>query len=298
MNRLKRLLFFLMTCTVLTTSAQDVIVKRNGDELQCKILEVSKNEVKYKRWSNLDGPIFAEKKSDIFMIKYENGEKDVMAYEVPALDTAISIPNLSFSMPNEVIVADPTPISNIYLKYKAFGSKSGIIKWGHPQTKEQAQNIFTKDWLDYKKARKNERAGKIMVFTGGPLFLGGSCWIVPYSIACKEYIDAKRNYEEIRRMYDISLEHDIYKLSYANEEKLWAADWRRTCGYLMIGGLATGTPLLIFGIIKAKRGHSNAIQIVNKHIDEYEQIQGKTSMSKPEFNIDSYGNNIVFSLTF
>ncbi len=58
--------------------AQDVIIKRNGDELQCKILEVSKNEVKYKRWSNQEGPLFTEKKADIFMIKYENGEKDVM----------------------------------------------------------------------------------------------------------------------------------------------------------------------------------------------------------------------------
>lgn len=67
--------------------AQDVIIKRNGDELQCKILEVNKNEVKYKRWSNQDGPIFTEKKSDLFMIKYENGEKEIMTYESPALST-------------------------------------------------------------------------------------------------------------------------------------------------------------------------------------------------------------------
>ena len=48
---MKKLLVLLMAFIGLNTSAQDVIVKRNGEELQCKILEVSKNEVKYKRWT-------------------------------------------------------------------------------------------------------------------------------------------------------------------------------------------------------------------------------------------------------
>lgn len=75
---MKKILLILNILLSISVMAQDVIIKRNGDELQCKIVEVSKNEVKYKRWSNQEGPMFAEKKTDIFMIKYENGEKDVM----------------------------------------------------------------------------------------------------------------------------------------------------------------------------------------------------------------------------
>jgi|GEM_PF-779885 hypothetical protein len=417
MNKLKGLLFLLMTFGVLSVSAQDVIVRRDGDELQCKILEVSKNEVRYKRWTNQEGPAFTEKKSDIFMIKYENGEKDVMAYGTPSLEVQApsADPSMSTVAPEELTIGDPTPqrslfgkkmekteeftiaeptpISNEYLKYKAFGGKSGIIKWGYPQTPEQAQNILTKDWLDYKEARKDERAGKIMAFTGGTLFLGGLGWTVVHSVACKRYRNAKREYEEMDRQasekYNWELNnwyndlstlrqslrkareeykkaeeeyrlanrnlensdlsgpewnalylkmHDAYenyerKVSeynslewetenendrynnyirnnptYQNSEffdnhKLydmdyWAVQKNRSYLFPMIGGLATGTPLLIVGIIKAKRGHRNATQIVNKHIDEYEQTQGKTSMSKPEFDIDARGNNLIFSLKF
>mgnify|MGYP003419967748 FL=1 len=50
--------------SVVSAIAQDVIVKRDGEEIQCKILEVSTNKVKYKQWKNQDGPTFVEKKTD------------------------------------------------------------------------------------------------------------------------------------------------------------------------------------------------------------------------------------------
>ncbi|MEY4052252.1 MAG: hypothetical protein RIR64_1237, partial [Bacteroidota bacterium] len=42
-----------------------------------KIIEVGSNEVKYKKIENLNGPIFATLKSDLYLIRYENGSKDV-----------------------------------------------------------------------------------------------------------------------------------------------------------------------------------------------------------------------------
>lgn len=38
--------------------AQDVITKRNGDEILAKILEVNPTEIKYKRYDNPDGPLY------------------------------------------------------------------------------------------------------------------------------------------------------------------------------------------------------------------------------------------------
>lgn len=58
-------------------SAQDVIVLNNktADEIEAKVVEVSREEVKYKKWSYQDGPTFTLSTDEIFVIKYRNGEK-------------------------------------------------------------------------------------------------------------------------------------------------------------------------------------------------------------------------------
>ncbi|MBL7816058.1 MAG: hypothetical protein JNL70_13660 [Saprospiraceae bacterium] len=57
--------------------SQDIIMLKNGEEVKSKVTEVNSSEVKYKKHSNLEGPTYSANKSDIFMIKYENGEKEV-----------------------------------------------------------------------------------------------------------------------------------------------------------------------------------------------------------------------------
>lgn len=60
-----------------TAHAQDMLTKRNGDEIAVKVLEVTPTEVRYKRTDNPDGPLFIVLRSEVFMIKYANGTKDV-----------------------------------------------------------------------------------------------------------------------------------------------------------------------------------------------------------------------------
>ena len=62
--------------------SQDVITFKNGNEKKVKVTEVSPSEVKYKSFDNIEGPIYTDQKSTIFMIKYENGMKDVFNDEV------------------------------------------------------------------------------------------------------------------------------------------------------------------------------------------------------------------------
>ena len=59
--------------------AQDVITLKDGTDVKTKILEVTSSEIKYKKYSNPDGPIFTVRKSDVLIVRYENGEKDVFA---------------------------------------------------------------------------------------------------------------------------------------------------------------------------------------------------------------------------
>jgi hypothetical protein len=84
-NRIK--CFFLSILISLTSIgfSQDVIFLKNGDEIKSKVLEVTTDEVKYKKWENIDGPSYSSLKSDVFMIKYLNGTKDVF--------TSNSLPN-------------------------------------------------------------------------------------------------------------------------------------------------------------------------------------------------------------
>ena len=50
--------------------AQDLIVTRDGSVIQAKVAEIGTSEVKYKKWANIDGPIYVVAKSDILAITY------------------------------------------------------------------------------------------------------------------------------------------------------------------------------------------------------------------------------------
>jgi hypothetical protein len=85
---MKKLFFTCLALfVVLACQAQDILTKRNGDELQVKVQEITLTEVKYKRFDNPDGPLISILKSEVFMIKYENGVKTVIANEAPATST-------------------------------------------------------------------------------------------------------------------------------------------------------------------------------------------------------------------
>src|SRR5208283_4547211 len=72
------MLFIIFSAAITNVFAQDVIVLKSGDEIKSKVLEITPTEIKYKKFDNLEGPTIVIVKSDVFMIKYANGTKDVM----------------------------------------------------------------------------------------------------------------------------------------------------------------------------------------------------------------------------
>lgn len=64
-----------------TAYSQDVITKSNGDEINAKIIEVTQTEIKYKKFDHLDGPIYTLSLSEVFMVKYENGTKEIFSQD-------------------------------------------------------------------------------------------------------------------------------------------------------------------------------------------------------------------------
>jgi len=58
--------------------AQDVIIKKNGDEVKSKILEITSSEIKYKEFDFQNGPTRNISVSEVFMIIYENGKRETI----------------------------------------------------------------------------------------------------------------------------------------------------------------------------------------------------------------------------
>ena len=67
---------FFILLLPLVSLAQDIIVLSNGDLIKSKVIEIGQSEIKYKKISNPNGPIYLINKSEILSITFENGETE------------------------------------------------------------------------------------------------------------------------------------------------------------------------------------------------------------------------------
>lgn len=74
--KIKILTLVLFLCALTQTKAQDIIIKNDKTEIKAKVLELTEDVIKYRKFEVLDGPIYSIKKSDVFMILYKNGIKE------------------------------------------------------------------------------------------------------------------------------------------------------------------------------------------------------------------------------
>lgn len=75
--------YFNIICSILlltsfsaTLCAQDIVLFKDGTSEKAKIQEITNTEVKYKKFSNLEGPTYTVAKSSISSIQYQNGEQE------------------------------------------------------------------------------------------------------------------------------------------------------------------------------------------------------------------------------
>jgi hypothetical protein len=57
--------------------SQDIITTKSGEDILAKILEIGHTEIKYKKFDNPGGPVYVLLKSDVLMIRYDNGTKEI-----------------------------------------------------------------------------------------------------------------------------------------------------------------------------------------------------------------------------
>lgn len=65
-------------------TAQDVILKKDNTTVLSKVLEITSTEIKYKKWSNQEGPTYSINRSEVTRINFQNGDvEQFTAQNVP-----------------------------------------------------------------------------------------------------------------------------------------------------------------------------------------------------------------------
>ena len=114
---MKKLSFFLLlSITVNLSYSQDLITKKSGEDIKVKVLEVATSEIKYRKSENLNGPIFTILKSEVLLVRYENGSKDIFN-EISSLND-----NITKTQTNEDIVFKAKEDAKLFYKGNNSGS--------------------------------------------------------------------------------------------------------------------------------------------------------------------------------
>jgi hypothetical protein len=80
------LLIFTLSIYCAKSNAQDYIITLDGDEIKSKVIEVNYNDIKYRKFENINGPIYSILKSEVLLIRYENGSKEIYSNSKKNID--------------------------------------------------------------------------------------------------------------------------------------------------------------------------------------------------------------------
>ncbi len=86
---MKNIPFLFLFALYFNVNAQDTIYKRSGEIISAKILEISSTELKYKRFTLQDGPLFITDRNEIAKVKFFNGVVDSFAITKPIVNQPV-----------------------------------------------------------------------------------------------------------------------------------------------------------------------------------------------------------------
>ena len=175
-------IIILLAAALLTTGikAQDTIIFRTGDEVKAKVEKITSTEVEYRNWGNENGPLRVKSVSEVFMIKYANGERELFSeeqHQQPAVKQTFTKPSKELERYS----------SNIRVK----GESAAL-------TDSQLQEILTEREFDsYKSAFRASQVGAVFNVVGWigngvafGLILGGLVGNEPSTLSTGYYIFA------------------------------------------------------------------------------------------------------------
>lgn len=88
--------------------------------MKVKVAEVGAEEIRYKKFDNPEGPLFILRRNEVFMIKYENGTKDIFMSTAGADNTSVKRKDSGAELKSFI----PLIYATASLPVGAFGSES------------------------------------------------------------------------------------------------------------------------------------------------------------------------------
>lgn len=120
----KLLLLALLVLNAAWCLAQDTLVKKNGEEIQVKVLEITPDLVKYKKFDNLEGPTISVYKREVFMVRYAGGTKEIIT-PMPVQPQTQALPPANVYKPTPV-APNPMPEEPAPYMMKLNGPRFGV----------------------------------------------------------------------------------------------------------------------------------------------------------------------------
>lgn len=115
-------------------NAQDNITLKNGDEVKAKVIEINDTEIKYKNFDDKEGPTRILYRSEVFLIKYQNGTKDVFNNEsVKTINNNTGPLYQNNSGPVKQVIVQQAPIDNRFEKDSSDFAKTKPKRFGGPR---------------------------------------------------------------------------------------------------------------------------------------------------------------------
>lgn len=162
-------LLFILTLFLSQTFAQDKIHKKNGEIVEAKVLEIGESEIKYKIFSDQNGPTYSVDKDRLKKIIYQNGREET--YEGSLRDASLyadqakSAIKLNFLAP----LAGYTQIS--YEKNlkpgRSYEASLGIIGLGKRQEIEDYRSNYDVNTGSYTSKTNTFHRGAAGAFVSG-----------------------------------------------------------------------------------------------------------------------------------
>ncbi|HMG16674.1 MAG TPA: hypothetical protein VK590_14550 [Saprospiraceae bacterium] len=208
----------------------DNIVQLNGDEIKSKIIEVTLEEIKYKKCEYLNGPQLTIKRTEVFMLKYPSGETTTITPKKPislknemkeSKKIELEKPDSIILVNGDIINAKVLEVSTKAVKYKKFENTKGqsysikksevfMLKYPDGETKiitQKNSNPIKKDIIQ-SESRNSEKPDIIILLNGEEI----SARVLEETIDEIKY----KKFENITGPTSTINKSDIFLVKYAN----------------------------------------------------------------------------------
>ncbi len=259
------LMLFVALCNML--QAKDLIVTTDKESIDAKIIEVSDEEVKYKKLNNLNGPTFIIKTNKISTVLYENGDVQVFTPSASTQEQA----KVSETQNTENVANTVTPnylsLSPVTRDRMLNGVYLSDKEWG-----DYLKDNCTSAYNQWNRGCKGVKRGWTFFIVGSALRLTGIA-----SLIASNYYGGYYYWDS----YDNCYYHHDY-------------DYGLQCGLFIYGFAATtvGSSLRIASIPLLATGYSRK----RKSINTYNEDCANRSAAQLGLNVNS--NGLGLSLNF